>query len=197
MSMSERIYIEDKIFEADAFQDSFSDNFQRGTYENCTFKNCNFIDKNFSESTFIDCEFHVCIFGNNGLQNTAFRGALFVECKLIGLNFDSVNDMLLKFTFRKCQMNMASFYTKTIAGTKFINCNLTEVDFAEADLSNVSFEDCDLNRAIFDNTNLSNADFTSAIHYEINPENNNVYKAKFSSSGLKGLLSNLNIIISD
>ena len=191
--MSERLYLEDKTFE----NVSYASGFETGTYENCYFKNCDLSKKNLSDSSFIDCSFQICDLSNVSLNNTGLRGVSFVECKLIGVNFDSVNDMLLKFNFENCQMNLASFYTKSIKETIFKDCILVEADFAEADLTKAAFINCDLDSAIFDRTNLSHADFQSARNYRINPEENNVFKARFSEQGLRGLLSNLNIIITD
>jgi hypothetical protein len=46
-----------------------------------------------------------------------------------------------------------------------------------------------LKRAIFENTNIEKVDFRSSYNYVINPEIHNVKKAKFSLSGLIGLLA--------
>ena len=77
----------------------------------------------------------------------------------------------------------------------FRNCNLKEVDFTESDLSNSLFENCDLSRAIFSNTILEKCDFRSSYNYSIDPEQNRIKKAKFSVSGISGLLDKYNIII--
>jgi uncharacterized protein YjbI with pentapeptide repeats len=63
-----------------------------------------------------------------------------------------------------------------------------EVDFSESDLSNATFDNCDLLTATFDRTVLEKADFRTAYNYAIDPENNRIKKARFSTAGLAGLL---------
>jgi hypothetical protein len=46
-----------------------------------------------------------------------------------------------------------------------------------------------LTDALFDRSVLEKADFTSAVHYRIDPNINQIKKAKFSLEGLPGLLS--------
>jgi fluoroquinolone resistance protein len=101
----------------------------------------------------------------------------------------------LAFHFEHCQLRLASFYKVKMKGTKFIACNLDEVDFTETDLTNASFDECDLNRAIFDRTKLQKADFRTAFNYALDPEENQIKKAKFSANGIADLLAKYDIII--
>jgi fluoroquinolone resistance protein len=57
------------------------------------------------------------------------------------------------------------------------------------------FDNCDLSKASFDNTILEKADFRTAFNYSINPESNKIKKAKFSVSGIAGLLDKYDIHI--
>jgi fluoroquinolone resistance protein len=79
---------------------------------------------------------------------------------------------------------------------KFRNCRLQEVDFTEADLTGAVFDHCELAGAVFSNMTLEKADFRKAEHYSIDPENNRIKKAKFSATGLSGLLTKYKIEIS-
>ena len=79
--------------------------------------------------------------------------------------------------------------------TQFKSCKLVEVDFTEADLSNSVFMECELTNATFMQTNLAGADFRTAIDYNIDPRNNNLSKARFSSDNLVGLVQDLGLII--
>jgi uncharacterized protein YjbI with pentapeptide repeats len=72
---------------------------------------------------------------------------------------------------------------------------LQEVDFTESDLSGSAFDNCDLSGALFENTNLEKTDFRSAFNYTINPEINRMKKARFSLSGIVGLLGKYGIVI--
>ena len=82
-----------------------------------------------------------------------------------------------------------------LKGTKFKTSNLQEVDFTESDLTNSVFDNCDMERAIFDRTILEKADFRTSYLFSIDPTINRIKKAKFSRSGLPGLLVKFNIEI--
>ena len=73
-------------------------------------------------------------------------------------------------------------------------CKLIEVDFTEAVLNGAIFDNCDLSRAIFAQTDLEKADFTTALNFNIDPEQNRIKKARFSKDGLAGLLIKHQII---
>jgi uncharacterized protein YjbI with pentapeptide repeats len=79
--------------------------------------------------------------------------------------------------------------------SRFIGCSLVEVDFATADLSGAVFDKSNLSMAVFKQTNLENADFRAAENYALDPAENRMKKAKFSASGLAGLLSKYNLVI--
>ena len=71
-----------------------------------------------------------------------------------------------------------------------------EVDFSLSDLNAAKFEDCDLFQATFFETNLTKADLSSSHNYSIDPENNQIQKARFSLDGLPGLLEKYQLVIS-
>lgn len=80
-------------------------------------------------------------------------------------------------------------------GTTFDECSFEEADFSETDLTNSVFNKCNMNRAIFSRTILKGADLRTAYNFNIDPENNSITKAKFSSDALSGLLIKYNLII--
>lgn len=168
---------------------------QVGDYENCQFLNCNFINSDLSDTRFMGCEFVDCNLSNVKLNNTSFQQVKFRDCKMLGLQFDGCLDLILSFEFENCVMNHSSFYQKNIKKTRFINCQLNEVDFTECNLKEASFENSNLTRAIFDNTNLEKADLATATDLSIDPEKNKIWKAKFSNSNISGLLDKYNIDI--
>jgi fluoroquinolone resistance protein len=91
----------------------------------------------------------------------------------------------------------SSFYQTKIRKTIFRNSQLHEADFAECDLTSALFDNCDLNGAAFDRTVLEKVDFRSSYHYTIDPEENRINKAKFSTAGIAGLLGKYDIEIAD
>lgn len=114
---------------------------------------------------------------------------------MLGLRFDDCSDFGLSFSFEGCTLNHSSFYKTKIKKTIFKNSQLQECDFSEADLTQAVFTNCDLKNAHFESTVLEKADLRTAYNYSINPELNKIKKAKFSASGIAGLLDKYDIEI--
>ena len=164
-------------------------------FDTCVFLNCDFSNSILSENDFINCRFESCNFALAKLSGSGLKEVYFEDCKLIGINFDHCSDFLFAVNFQKCVLDYASFFKKKMKKTKFIDCSLKEVDFTLVDLSLTVFGNCDLTRAVFHESNLEKADFCSAVNYTIDPEANKIKKAKFSYSGISGLLEKYNIEI--
>jgi len=79
--------------------------------------------------------------------------------------------------------------------TIFQNTSAKNVDFSECDLTKVLFSNCNLLNSVFHKTILKEADFLTALNYTIDPELNNIRRAKFSTGGVAGLLNKYDIII--
>lgn len=164
-------------------------------YENCLFKNCNFNGVDLSGIMFSECRFHSSDLSLVKTSETIFRGVQFEHCKLLGIHFETVNQMMFIAGFESCLMQHSSFFRMNLKKTRFINCNLSEADMSESDLSLAIFDNSDLSAVQFDNCNLEKADFRTAIHYSIDPERNRMKGARFSSQGLSGLLQKYRIEI--
>ena len=119
----------------------------------------------------------------------------FLNCKLLGVQFNQCKGFLLRLDFENCQLKLSTFYKLKLKNTRFTNCNLEEADFSEVDLTGAVFENCDLLQATFMNTNLEKADLRSANNYSIHPETNRIRKARFSIPGVTGLLAQYDIEI--
>lgn len=190
----ERIFIEDQTFEGRQSTDLATGSV---TYDNCVFKDCNLTGADLSSIHFMDGKFTGCDISNAKLHKTAFRNISFNNCKLIGLLFDDCEDFLFEVSFESCILNFSSFARRKMKHTNFINCTLTEADFTLADLTNANFDKCNLSGTKFENTILEKTDFRTAFNFSVNPELNKLKKAKFSLSGLPGLLDKYGIIIED
>jgi uncharacterized protein YjbI with pentapeptide repeats len=186
------VYTEGEQFEGIEYQ---KDNLPKGEYEHCTFRNCKFSASDLNGIKFVACKFEDCDFSMAKFKGSSFRDVQFISCKILGARFDECNPLLLSFTFQRCVLNFSSFHKLKLKGTVFKECRLEEVEFAEADLTNVKFERCDLTRASFENTMLTGTDFRSASNYSIDPERNQMKKARFSYPGVTGLLDKYGIII--
>jgi len=190
--MSEKVYVEDNEFIGIDYTEDF---LKTGNYENCIFENCNFSNNDLSESIFIDCEFDNCIFSMIKNENTSFRNCNFKNSKVLGVQFDECKTLMLSMEFDGCQLNYSSFYSLDLSGKTFNNCEMHEVDFGGCDLSKSIFLNCDLRGSNFENTKLYASDLRSAVNYSIDPEKNDIRKAKFSLIGISGLLEKYDIEI--
>jgi len=166
---------------------------EREDYEKCEFVNCTFAD--ISNLNFINCIFKNCNLSNCKINNTKLQDVEFVDCKLLGLNFFQAKDFAFEVCFVKCLLDYASFDSKKLNKSEFKHCKMHEVNFTKTDLSKTTFTDCDLYEAIFSQTNLSGVDLTSIKNFYIDPEINNLKKAKLLSQDLERLLYKYDIII--
>lgn len=173
----------------------FGQKLMQTEFNTCTFRNCDFSNADLSESDLVNCRFENCNFAMAKLTGAGIKEVHFFACKLVGLNFDSCSDFLFSVSFQQCTLDYASFFSKKMKKTKFTDCSLKDVDFSEVDLSMAYFGNCDLQNAVFQRTNLEKADLRTAANYSIDPEMNRINKAKFSYSGLPGLLEKYKIEI--
>lgn len=188
----EQVYVEEKTFDKADFT---ANPLAKGDYENCVFKNCNFSNSDLAALKFIECEFWSCNVSLATLTGTAFRDVRFKDCKMLGLLFYTCNDFGFSVSFDNCILNHASFYGVKIKKTLFKNVRLIEVDFTDCDVSHSVFDACDLAGAKFENTVLEKADLRTAFNYSIDPERNRIKKARFSLTGIAGLLDTYDIEI--
>ncbi len=183
---------EDKIFENVDFSEKA---LSKREFINCVFTKCNFSKSDLSNNDFTDCNFKDCNLSLAILNNTGLKNVKFENCKIVGVDFNVCANFLFSVNFQNCHLDYSSFFQKKMKSANFINCSLKDVDFAEADLSKVNFNNCDLQNAAFNRTILEKTDFRTAINYSFDPEINKIKKAKFSFSGLPGLLSKFDIEI--
>jgi fluoroquinolone resistance protein len=195
-----QVFIEEQTFnKVDFTQNPLS----KGEYEYCKFVNCNLSESDLSDIDFLECEFSGCNLSLVKLTRTSLKEVEFKDCKMLGLNFGECNGFGFVVCFDTCILNHSSFSGKDLPPkqrvkfrqTVFKNSQLHEVDFTECDLSSAIFDNCDLNRTIFEQTILEKADFQNSYNYSIDPELNRIKKAKFSRSGIAGLLDKYDLEI--
>lgn len=188
----ETFFIEDKTFDQIDFTQK---PLTKGEYETCTFITCDFSNADLTDIKFSECEFLGCNLSLVKLTKTAFRDIKFKDCKMLGLHFEHCNPFGLSFTIDHCNLTHSSFYQAKLKKTIFKNSQLHDVDFVECELTASVFDNCDMTRATFENTNLEKVDFRTSFNYSINPEINRIKKARFSLSGIDGLLNKYDIEI--
>jgi fluoroquinolone resistance protein len=188
-----REYFENKSFETKIFALEL---LPEGDYEQCIFSRCDFTEVNLKNFTFIECKFIACNLSNAKVEAVSFRDVKFISSKLIGVDFSVSNPSMISLGFEDCILDYVSFARLTLKKIEFHNCSLIRTFFDDADLSSAKFIGCNLENAVFGKTNLEKADFSTSYNYIIDPENNKIKKAKFSVSGLPGLLMKYDILIS-
>lgn len=168
----------------------FSEKVTKGKeFQDCKFIKCDFSNSTFMNSQFIDCTFEECNLSMMKIAGCSLTNAHFMACKILGVNFSECQDFLFSVNFDNCIIDYASFFGKKMPKTTFNESSLKAVNFTRTDLKSSKFTNSNLEGAVFDGTNLSSTDFTTASHFSIDPEQNNIQKASFSVHGLLGLLS--------
>lgn len=188
----QQVIIEDKVFDNLSFKRS---KLKAALYENCSFVSCDFENSDLAEFKFTDCTFTGCNLSLASLGNTAFRYVQFNGSKLMGVNFEKCSKLGLSLGFNDCILDNSAFTGLNIKNTVFTNCRLFNADFTSAEMENSVFNNCDLKGAVFFKTGLKKADLTTSVNYIIDPELNRISKAKFSLTGLPGLLAKFELKI--
>jgi uncharacterized protein YjbI with pentapeptide repeats len=164
-------------------------------FDSCVFIDCNFSKGDLSNIEFLDCRFEGCDFSMVKLNNSGLKNISFTGCKLLGTDFTRCKEFLLSFRFEKCSLDFSTFHGKKIQKTIFKDCSIKEVDFSFTDLTASVFLNCDLTRSVFQQTIIEKVDFRTANNYSFDLESNRIKNAKFSVSGIIGLLDKYQIII--
>jgi fluoroquinolone resistance protein len=155
-------------------------------FQSCGFRGMRWSEGIVSNCTFANCTFDNCDLSLVRLYNSAFYGAAFVDCKLMGVNWADarrVGDM----SFQQCILDYSSFVGTDFRKTAFSNSRIVVANFTEANLSECDFAGCDLSGSRFLRTNLSRADLSTATGFVLNPIDNNVKGMTISLSAAVSL----------
>ena len=177
-------------------RDLAADPLDPGTYEACTFERCSFVGASLEACVFIDCAFSQCDFTRAYISETSFREVHFLDCKLIGLPFDTCPPFLLQMAFTRCRLDYAAFAGMDLRKWRCEDSHLIGVDFTGTNLSQASLQGCDLRETIFDRTNLEKANLSGVENLLLDPTQNRIKGATFSLEALPGLLQAYQIRIS-
>jgi len=165
------------------------------TFDDCEFSDCEFFDCSFRNAAFSECVFNNCNLSNISLTQTKIGEVLFVECKLVGLNFSGCNKLLFSIKLDKCIVQMCNFSGLKMNDFSFAGSEFKDCDFYEVNLSSADFTKCNLEGSLFELCDLSEADFRMATNYTISPNQNKLKKAKFSMPEVLSFLAPLEIEI--
>ncbi|MDR2285734.1 MAG: pentapeptide repeat-containing protein [Sphingobacterium sp.] len=154
----------------------------------CHFVGCDFSKSDLRTNDFEDCTFETCNLSMANLQGVGLRNVIFKDCKIMGVDFSSLNKFMFSFSFEKCQLDYSIFYGANLKKMRFFKCSLRETDFSEADLSGSVFAECDLLGTTFVETNIEKVDFRTSTNVILDLDINKVKKAKFTIYQLELLL---------
>ncbi len=182
-------YFEDKQFGSDAPV------IAQGEYESCRFTSCDFQESTLTGSIFSNCLFEHCNMSNARVGGVSIQESIFINCKLMGLRFDSCNSFGFSVRFEKCLLDHSSFFDMNLRNCFFTGCRLMYADFSGADISGISMTACDLGNAIFERTNMQGTDLRNSFNFSISPEDNQIKGARFSSDQVLRLLDKYQVRI--
>jgi uncharacterized protein YjbI with pentapeptide repeats len=131
------------------------------------------------------------------LVETSFQDIQFSHCKLLGLHFEHGNPFGFACQFDNCLMKHVSFYQMNLQNSSFINCDLQGADFSESKAKGISFYGSNLLDVVYDRTDLQAVNFVETKNLRLDPQNNQIEKAKFQASQLEGLLLKYQLDIQD
>ncbi|MDP5147130.1 pentapeptide repeat-containing protein [Shewanella sp. ULN5] len=170
-------------------------------FEQCDFNGCDFSATTFSHCKFINCCFTQCNLSLLKSNYSQFLEVRFIDCKMIGIDWTKAH--WPKFTvnpelsFTRCILNDSSFFGLTLHELILEECKVQEVDFRSGDFVNSSMTSSDFHNSLFMRTNLQKVDFTDSANFNINVNENNLTKAKFSRYEALSLLESLGIELVD
>lgn len=175
-----------KVLQTYTSSDFPNQKLEKDEFENTEFLNCTFSD--ISKISFVNCLFNNCNLSNCKTSACKLQNVIFVNCKLLGVNFFQVKDFAFETHFENCLLDYASFDSKKMNQSSFKNCKMHEVNFTKSDLTKTTFNDCDLFEAVFSETNMTGLDLTKIHNFYIDPEINKIKGAKFRFQDLERLL---------
>lgn len=161
------------------------------------FISCDFTRADMSLLDISNCIFEHCDFSLTNLKNTQISDVKFQKCKLIGVNFEQINNRFSRAEFDACLIDTCNFSDLDLRQFKFKNCVFQNSTFLRTNLEKINFQNCTFPKTQFEGANLKQTNFSTAREYFINPKNNNIAEAKFSLPEALSLLHFLEIELVD
>jgi uncharacterized protein YjbI with pentapeptide repeats len=101
------------------------------------------------------------------------------------------------FSFVRCDLSYAVFAELDLAQLVMHECNACEADFVGSNLTGSDFHQTDFAGARFHRTKLDQCQFQQAYNFTIDPTQNSLSNARFSSPEVFNLLAPFKIKIDD
>lgn len=187
-------------FDSDTYEDTLfesvtcNDDLEGVEFYNCVFKNSSLQSSRLRECCFDSCEFICSNLSLIKIQQTAFLGTKFTDCKMIGVSWSSVSG-LLSAEFNNCDLNNNIFSDMNLTRFRFTSCSFSGASFYNTKLTYAAFDDCEMRTCQFSQSDLSHADLRTSRNYFVNATANTLHKTKVSLPEAAALLENLDIIL--
>lgn len=183
------------LFEDQHIRLNTKTSFNEDVFERCTFDGLDLSHQTLTSCRFVDCTFHSVDLSMIQWHQSQLQSVHFEQCKLMGVDFTSCSPLLFTVSFDQCNLSLVKFAHLDLHETIFSDCLMSNIDFFRTNLHKAQFQNCDLRDCLFESTNLSYADLSTSHSFMIDPNLNNVSRAKFSHHQLSQLLQHLNIEI--
>ena len=166
------------------------------------FRRCRFERVRLVEAVCTAARFEDCAFAHSDLtllkvERAAFHDVLFVQTKLMGIDFSGVRRLAFVPTFDGCVLTYATFAGLKMRGVRFVDCKADETSFAGVDLTEAVFSKTNLTNAKFIDTILVDADLSTSWGYGISPQQNKLQRTRFSQDAALALVEALGVIVPD
>ena len=168
---------------------------QEQSFEQCTFKKLDLARMALTGSSFVDCRFEDCNLSGVGLKNAKLYDVNFIDCKLLQVDFGVCDPFGFHVDFQRCQLDHTVFLNRKLKKATFVDCSIREAFFLKCDLTGTAFNNCNLELTRFEENNLTQADFATSYNLVLNPDENNLKKARFSLHSLPGLLTRYDLVV--
>jgi fluoroquinolone resistance protein len=185
-------YIEGQTIAAKKFS---TESFGHHSFTNCTFQSCTFSETQLPNVKFNSCTFASCNLSLVKLDGCRIQDVLFIDSKIVGAEFFKCEKTFFSASFKNSFLHYCNFSDLNMRNAIFSGCKLWENYFTNTCLLSADFRDTDLLGTTFHNCDLRKADFSTATQYAIDPQTNNIKKAKFSIPEVIGLLRGIDITI--
>lgn len=163
-------------------------------FENCNFDNCNFLGTYLDETSFDGCVFTNCRISLVKITNsTKMQNVRFEKCEILGVLFSKSKKVISPIHFDECHLKNCDFSDMKLNSSKFIKCLIEGSDFINSELKLASFKKSRLPDTTIQGCTLIDSNFLHASDFLINPAENKLFNAKFSASGLIGLVKTFGI----
>jgi uncharacterized protein YjbI with pentapeptide repeats len=124
------------------------------------------------------------------------QDVVFEESKLIGIDFSRCNtNLFFSIKATKTFLQYCNFSSLNMKHFNFDRSKIIQCRFDETNLSEARFLEVDFAGSTFHNCDLTKANFEKAMNYVLNPCENKIKKAKFSSPECLGLIKALDVEI--